>query len=246
MAKDKVSASTAVGRSELGSILGVSSARIGQLEEAGVIQPTTAPNGSGRGKRKLYHLGAAVQGLIDQRVADRVGLDTDAGGRLDASQARARKDAAQARLAEQTHRLREGGKISIDDYREASVRMADRFWMILHGCRNAWIDRIVRAFELHPDSPIGAVDGVMSDMQLDVLQQLGATRASTRIGRLHTGADPEESEAEKADAWHRLDHASTDGTGADRADRAKFWFRVFDVSDGSLVREGPVDSALDD
>ena len=31
MAKDKVSASTAVGRSELGSILGVSSSRIGQL-----------------------------------------------------------------------------------------------------------------------------------------------------------------------------------------------------------------------
>ena len=246
MADKRISASTAVGRSELGSVLGVSSARIGQLEEAGVIHPTTAPNGSGRGKRKLYQLGAAVQGLIDQRVADRVGADGDSGGRVDAAQARARRDDAQARLAEQTHRLREGGKISMEDYRESSVRMADRFWLILHGCRNAWIDRIVRALELHPECPISAVDGVMKDMQLDVQQQLGATRKSAQIGRLHAGADPAESEAEKGDAWHRLDQASREGTGQECSDRAKFWFRIFDAEDGSFVREGPLDSALGD
>ena len=134
----------------------------------------------------------------------------------------------------------------LDDYKEASVRMAGRFWLILHGCRNAWIDRIVRAMKSHPDSPIGAVSNVMADMQLDVQQQLGATRTSARIGRLHAGADPEESEAEKADAWNRLDPASRNGTGAENAEGAKFWFRIFDAEDGSFVREGPINSALGD
>ena len=134
----------------------------------------------------------------------------------------------------------------LDDYKEASVRMAGRFWLILHGCRNAWIDRIVRAMKSHPDSPIGAVSNVMADMQLDVQQQLGATRTSARIGRLHAGADPEESEAEKADAWNRLDPASRNGTGAENAKGAKFWFRIFDAEDGSFVREGPINSALGD
>ena len=153
MAKDKVSASTAVGRSELGSILGVSSSRIGQLGACRELAPSNQESTTYRPgmARKLLILGSR------EPIPDRL----------------------------------------LDDYKEASVRMAGRFWLILHGCRNAWIDRIVRAMKSHPDSPIGAVSNVMADMQLDVQQQLGATRTSARIGRLHAGADPEESEAER-------------------------------------------------
>ena len=159
-------------RAQLAELLGVSQARIGQLETEGWIKPDAV-----QGRRKQYDLGAVMRTFYSKALMAR--RDGEGEG-LNPNEARARKDTAQAEISELNLKRQLGTMLDAGEVLGANGKVVSAVRAKILMIPTVWPDRITRAAKATGASGVENILKVAVD---EVLTELSSMKVSDVLRR---------------------------------------------------------------